>query len=111
MPHGLPRWTINNAVDKGYTLNTLEEARKLLVEAYYCANFAHWIEDSQKSTRTISKTVEVEGMEAEWEVTVFDIDIDGEEGAQLLHTYEGETVPLIDLSHWELRNLWERSRH
>ena len=110
MIHGLPRWAANDAMERGFSVEALEKARQLLVQAYYSAMFAYSVDDKENTTHHLKETFDIDGLRVKWEVHVFDTEIDGG-GARLVQTQDDVTGYVLDLSHWEFRRLWEGSYH
>ena len=108
--HGFPQSTIHNARERGYSVKSLETARRMLVQAYYGAMFAGTVGDKDDVTDVVWETIDLNGSEVEWTVYVFDVKDDAK-GAQLMQSRNGNTGIVMDLSHSEFRNLWMQSRH
>lgn len=110
--YSLPQTEINNAMERGYSAEALEQARQLLVRVYYQAFFASRCGDKGNSLPSIEKEFYFNGRKVVWEAIAYAEEYMGRDGALLLETDAyGNTEVVLDLSHVELRHLWEVSRH
>ena len=111
--HGLPRNEIANVIDRGYSVEAIDEARRLLIQTYYRAGFAKDCGDCEHSSSMTETTVYVNNHPIKWVVTVYlDLAMPEEEGASVIeYDNDGNSQVIIDLSHVEMRRLWEKSRH
>ena len=111
--HGLPRNEIANVIDRGYSVEVIDEARRLLIQTYYRAGFAKDCGDCEHSSSMTETTVYVNNHPIKWIVTVYlDLAMPEEEGACVIeYDNDGNSQVIIDLSHVEMRHLWEKSRH
>ena len=110
--HGLPRNEIVNVIDRGYSVEAIEEARCLLIRTYYQAGFAQDCGDCEHSSAMSKTTVYLNNYPIHWVVVVY-LDLAmTEEGARVIeYDDDGNSQVIIDLSHVEMRHLWEISRH
>ena len=111
--HGLPRNEIAKVIDRGYSVEAIDEARRLLIQTYYRAGFAKDCGDCEHSTSMTETTVYVNNHPIKWVVTVYlDLAMPEEEGACVIeYDDDGNSQVIIDLSHAEMRRLWDKSRH
>jgi hypothetical protein len=110
--HGLPRNEIANVIDHGYSVEAIEEARRLLIQTYYQAGFAKYCGDCEHSSSMTETTVYVNNYPIKWVVTVYlDLAMPEEGACVIEYDNDGNSQVIIDLSHVEMRHLWEKSRH
>ena len=110
--HGLPSNEIANVIDRGYSAEAIEEARRLLIRTYYQAGFARDCGDCEHSSSMSKTTVYVNNHLIKWVVVVYLDSAMPEEGARAIeYDNDGNPEVIIDLSHVEMRHLWETSRH
>jgi hypothetical protein len=110
--YGLPRTEINNAMARGYSAEALEHARQILVQLYYQSYFAWFCEDEETSGSVIDEEVVINGRRFKWLAIAFAGEFEDRDGAVLMEIdYDNNREIFLDLSHWELRHLWEDSLH
>ena len=66
--HGLPSNEIANVIDRGYSAEAIEEARRLLIRTYYQAGFARDCGDCEHSSSMSKTTVYVNNHLIKWVV-------------------------------------------
>ena len=109
--YSLPQTEINNAMERGYSAEALEQARQLLVRVYYHAFLAYSCGDEGNSRSLIEEEFYFNGRKVVWEAVAYADEYMDRDGALLLETDDyGNTEVVLDLSHVELRHLWEVSR-
>ena len=108
----MPKNEIANVIDRGYSVDALEEARRLLIQTYYQAGFAKDCGDYEHSSSVTETTVYVNNHPINWVVTVYlDLAMPAEGACVIECDNDGNSQVIIDLSHVEMRHLWEKSRH
>ena len=110
--YGLPRTEINNAMARGYSAEALEHARQILVQLYYQSYFAWFCGDKETSCSIIDEEVVINGHRFKWQAIAFTDEHMDRDGAVVLEIDEDNNREnFLDLSHVELRHLWEMSLH
>ena len=110
--YGLPRTEINNAMARGYSAEALEHARQILVQLYYQAYFAWFSGDKETSSSVIDEEVVINGHRFKWQAIAFADEHMDRDGAVVLEIDDSNhSEVFLDLSHVELRHLWETSLH
>ncbi len=110
--YGLPKSEINSAMERGYSAEALEQARQLLVRAYYRAYFAWYCEDTENAGAVTKEEFYIDGHCLDWQAIVFNDVYMERDGALLQQKVDDNyTEVVLDLSHVELRHLWKASLH
>ena len=110
--YGLPKSEINSAMERGFSAEALEQARQFLVRAYYRAYFAWYCEDKENAGAITKEEIYIDGHCLDWQAIVFNDVYMDRDGAVVLEIDEDNNREIfLDLSHWELRHLWEDSLH
>ena len=82
--NGLPRNAIANVIDQGYSVEAVEEARRLLIQTYYQAGFASECGDCEQPSSMSETIVYVNNHPIKWVVGVY-LDLAmPEEGARVI---------------------------
>ena len=59
---GIPKYEIKSAMERGYSAEVLEQARQLLVRAYYRAYFAWYCEDKENAGAITKEEFYIDGL-------------------------------------------------
>ena len=109
---GIPKYEIKSAMERGYSAEVLEQARQLLVRAYYRAFLARGCGDTENTGSIIHEETCIDGHRFDWQAMVFNDEYMDRDGALLWNeSDDNNTEVVLDLSYVELWHLCKASLH